>query len=285
MFFLKLFSRLPFPVLYFFSYLLFFTLFYLIRYRRNTSFNNIRNSFPELTNKEIKTIQKKAYRNICDSFFEMIKTYSIEEKELRSRVILEDIENLASIIDNKQSALLLTAHTAPAEWVGQALHLQLGCHIDPVYKPAHSRIVDRFIFAARSRYQATPIPYKNLAKDIITRKNVTRCIAILADLSPRRREKTINLNFLNQPTRFFLSVERIAKLTGTAIFFVGVRRTKRGYYRATIRKICDHPGELNNNEITKIYARYTEEIIMHNPDAWLWTHRRWKHAANLESAS
>lgn len=282
---LKLLSKLPFPVLYFFSSLLSLVLYYLIRYRRKTSFNNIRNSFPEISNSEITKIQKKAYRNICDSFFEIIKTYSISEEELCNRVILENIESVANVINKEQSALLLTAHTAPTEWIGQALHLQLGCPIDPVYKPAHSKIIDRFIFAARSRYQATPIPYKKLAKDIITRKNVTRCIAILADLSPRRREKVINLNFLNQSTRFFLSVERIAKLAGTPVFFVSVLRTKRGYYQATVRKICDRPGELNNNEITKIYAQYTEEAIMHKPDAWLWTHRRWKHSASAENPS
>lgn len=278
MVFFKLLSKLPFSLLYSFSSALSFVLYYLIRYRRKTSYDNIRNSFPDKTPKQLEEIQKQAYRNISDSFFEIIKTHNISEKELRDRVTLNNIGSVASVINNDQSALLLTAHTAPTEWIGQALHLQLACYIDPVYKPAHSKIIDRFIFTARSRYQATPIPYKNLAKDIIKRKNVTRCIAILADLSPRRREKSINLNFLNQPTRFFRSVERIANLADTPVFFVAVQRTKRGYYQATIRKICDQPGELNNNELTKIYAQYTEELIMHKPDAWLWTHRRWKHS-------
>lgn len=278
MVFFKLLSKLPLSLLYSFSNALSFVVYYLIRYRRKISYNNIRNSFPDKTNKQIKKIQKQAYRNISDSFFEMIKTYNISEKELRSRVALNNIASVASVINNGQSALLLTAHTAPTEWIGQALHLQLACNIDPVYKPAHSKIVDRFIFAARSRYQATPIAYKNLAKDIIKRKNVTRCIAILADLSPRRREKTIDLNFLNQPTRFFQSVEKIAKLADSPVFYVAVQRTKRGYYQATIRKICDLPGELSKDELTKIYAQFTEDLIMHKPDAWLWTHRRWKHS-------
>ena len=277
MFILKLLSRLPLSISYVFSNGLSFILYYIARYRREISYNNIRNSFPELKSNEIIEIQKKAYRNICDSFFEMIKTYSISEKELRSRVVLNNIDSAASIINDNQSVLLLTAHTAPTEWIGQALHLQLGCYIDPVYKPIHSRLADRFIFTARSRYHATPIPYKNLARDIIKRKNVVRCIAILADLGPRRREKSINLNFLNQPTRFFSSIERIAQLADTPVFYVAVQRMKRGYYQANISKICDQPSKLKKNELTKLYAQFTEQVIMNKPDAWLWTHRRWKH--------
>jgi len=220
-----------------------------------------------------------AYRCLTDTFFELIKAYSISEKELRARVTIDNFDNIATFINNNQPVLLLGAHTAPAEWIGQAGHLHLGCYIDPVYKPAHSKLIDRFLFAVRSRYESTPIPYKNLAKDIVARKNVKRCVGILADLAPRRREQVLNVDFLNQSTRFFLSIERIAKLADMPVFFIAAKCVRRGHYKLTIHKLCEHPHELDAGELTRKYAQCVEELIQQKPEAWLWTHRRWKHAA------
>ena len=281
MIFYKSLSRFPLPLLYTLSWVFSFFLFHLLRYRRTTSFNNIRNSFPKLEKKEIIKIQRQAYRNICDSFFELVKSYDISSVELQSRVTVHNIESLKSAFNNNQSVLLLSAHTAPTEWVAQALHLQLDCFIDPVYKPAHSSTVDRFVFAARSRYSATPIPYKKLAKDIVRRANVRRGVAILADLAPRRREQSITLKFLNQPTRFFLSLERIARLANTPVFFIGIKRISKGRYEATAHKLCDQPSHLQDDELIKQYAQHVENMIKQNPADWLWTHRRWKHSVGL----
>ena len=179
--------------------------------------------------------------------------------------------------------MLLSAHTAPTEWIAQALHLHLECYIDPVYKPAHSNNVDRFVFAIRSRYGAAPIPYKKLAKDIVKRKTVRRCVAILADLAPRRREQSITLNFLNQPTRFFLSLERIARLADTPVFFIAIKRISKGHYEATVHKLCDQPSRLKDDELIIQYAQHVEALIKENPADWLWTHRRWKHSEYAEN--
>ena len=236
-----------------------------------------------MNNQEVVKIQKQAYRNICDSFFELIKSYDINSKELLSRVTIRNIESIKSVVSKDQSVLLLSAHTAPTEWIAQALHLHLDCYVDPVYKPAHSNTADRFIFAIRSRYDAAPIPYKKLAKDIVKRKMVKRCVAMLADLAPRRREQTITLNFLNQPTRFFLSLERIARLADTPVFFIGIKRIAKGHYEATVHKMCEQPSQLQDDELIKQYAQHVENVIKLSPADWLWTHRRWKHPANFSN--
>lgn len=275
--FFKLLSCLPLCVLYLLSSVLSLFLYHVIRYRRKVSFTNIANSFPEKTPKQVKEIQKRAYCYISDSFFELIKAYSISEQELRSRVIIKNIELIKQIVNQGHSALLLSAHTAPTEWIAQMLHIELGCYIDPVYKPAHSKSSDRFIFAIRSRYQGSPIPYKRLGKDIVARKNVQRCIAMLADLAPRRREQALNLQFLNQSTRFYLSIERVAKLADMPIFFIAIEQVRRGHYLATVYVLCEHPDKLATDELTTRYAGYVETMIRNKPEAWLWTHRRWKH--------
>ncbi len=285
MYFFKLLSKLPLRVLHVISSICAFFIFHVFRYRRSISFDNISNSFPQKTRQEIKSIQRMAYRHLTDTFFEMIKAYSLTEDELHSRVTLSNTEEIKSYLSSGKSIFLLTAHTAPVEWAGYALRLGLDTYIDPVYKPVHSKILDRFVFDARSRFDCSPVPYKQLAKDIVLRKNVTRCIAMLADLEPRSRDQIININFLNRPTRFFLSSERIAKLAGIPVFFVAVKRIKRGYYQIDLKKLCDNPTELDSELLTRTYSKCVEELILQRPEAWLWTHKRWKHIAKTRSQS
>jgi KDO2-lipid IV(A) lauroyltransferase len=35
---------------------------------------------------------------------------------------------------------------------------------------------------------------------------------------------------------------------------------------------------LPEGELTRKYVRWLESVIREEPDMWLWSHRRWKHA-------
>ena len=58
MFFLKLLSRLPFPILYAFSDFLFVVSYYIVGYRIKVVRKNLRNSFPEKSTAELKKIEQ-----------------------------------------------------------------------------------------------------------------------------------------------------------------------------------------------------------------------------------
>jgi KDO2-lipid IV(A) lauroyltransferase len=277
MFIYKAISKLPFSTLYFLSGVTSFILFHIVRYRRSICYQNIRLSFPEKTEQQIQYIQKCAYRHITDIFLETIKAKTISDSEIEARVTLVGFEEIQHLLQNDKSVFMLTAHTAPAEWVLFAAHLKYNFVIDPVYKPIHSKSLDKFIFSMRSRHQCTPIPYKKLAKDVILRKSAKRSIAMLADLEPRSRDQSLEIKFLNQPTRFFLGSEKIIKLTRLPTFFIAIKKITRGHYQAKAIRLSLNPKNLDPNLLTEKYASCVEELILSNPSSWLWTHKRWKH--------
>ena len=61
-----------------------------------------------------------------------------------------------------------------------------------------------------------------------------------------------------------------------AVFFLDVRRLRRGYYEAEFRLITHTPEQYADFEITDIYHRMLEETIRRQPELWLWSHNRWK---------
>ena len=276
MFLLKAISRLPFSVTYVISNIVSFFIYNIIRYRRSISYENLSRSFPDKTKTEILKIQKASYNYLTDTFFEICKEYHLPQSELTSRVILENFSEPRKILASGQPIIFLTAHTGPVEWLAHAASVNLNVPLDPAYKPIHNKTIDKFIFSIRSRYRATPIPYKTLAKDFLYRKNVVRAVGILADLEPRSRDQAVLLDFLNQQTSFFLGVERVARMFNMPVFFAALKCTQRGYYTATSQCLSMKPKELEPEQLTQKYAQCIESLIVENPHAWLWTHRRWK---------
>src|SRR4051812_37288239 len=92
-------SLLPFPILYGISNGLYVVFYYGIGYRKKIVLQNIRNSFPEKSEKEHKEICKKFYKHFCDLILESIKTFTISEKQVRKRVVCKNPELINKYYD------------------------------------------------------------------------------------------------------------------------------------------------------------------------------------------
>ena len=77
--------------------------------------------------------------------------------------------------------------------------------------------------------------------------------------------------------------EKIIKHYGYEAFYLDVRRTRRGYYEAEFVKMHEAPSSLPDFELTALYFKHLERAIMRQPELYLWTHRRFKHAVKMES--
>jgi KDO2-lipid IV(A) lauroyltransferase len=130
----------------------------------------------------------------------------------------------------------------------------------------------------RSRFGARPVPMKDVLKSIIRQKEKVRIIAMVADQTPPEAEIQYFTIFFNQNTPFFVGGDKLSKYMNAPVFFVDMRRVKRGYYEIEFISL----GTSTYNEqgayaITERYARKLEERIKSAPQDWLWSHKRWKH--------
>jgi len=72
-------TLLPLSVLYIFSDFLYLVLYYFPSYRRKVVANNLKNSFPDKSEQEIKCIEKKFYKHLADLFIETFKLTHISK--------------------------------------------------------------------------------------------------------------------------------------------------------------------------------------------------------------
>lgn len=103
---------------------------------------NLRNSFPEKSEKELRIIMRKFYCHFCDVVVEGLKSFSISEKQLQKRVEAVNTELLEKYYRLNKSVILCTGHYGNWEWPAVAFirhssHKALG-----IYLPLKSKFFD-----------------------------------------------------------------------------------------------------------------------------------------------
>lgn len=276
MFLLRLLSGLPFWVLYGISNFLFFISYRLLKYRRHVVWSNLKNSFPEKSDNELKKIERNFYSNLCDYGVETLKLLTIDKNELSNRMKWKNPELLQPFLEKKQSVILLASHQFNWEWLLVSGSINLPLPLDFVYQKQSSKLFDEFMDASRTRFGAYAIERAQTGREAIRRKGITRAVSIVADQFPTF-EKKYWTNFLSQETAFFFGINQLPALTQYPVFFAFVIKIKRGYYTAELIPVANPPFKKESNEVINQYVQVTEKRIRAHPDNWLWSHARWKH--------
>jgi len=280
---LKLLSRFPLSVLYALADCLYVLVYHVWRFRRKLSLSNLSNSFPDKSAQELEQIARQAYRNACNMIAEVLKGAVMSEQELRGRVRILNIDVLARFTQAGQSVIMLASHHCNWEWLLIASCLEPGVHVDAVYKPLRVAAIDRFMVEMRSRFGGNPIPVKDFLAAVLRRRGTARVLALVADQTPPWDEDKHWTRFLNQDTAFFVGADRIARIMRAPVFFVGMRRVRRGYYEARLQLLAEPPYSGASADIVERYARAAEAHITQYPADWLWMYRKWKYKKPLSA--
>ena len=279
MLFFKYFSKLPFFVLYGISDFAYFIIYRVVGYRKKVVFENLRNSFPEKTESEIKQIAKDFYKHIADLFIEFLKGYSISKDEISNRVKIVNLDVIKNYTDKNQSIIIVTGHISNWEWLLHPLNLS-GIPMDIVYQKLSSPLFNKLTLFIRSRFTITPLIEKqDTLRKTVDRKDLTRALVLGSDQSPQNWKSAYWTTFLNQDSGFFNGTEKIARKFNYPVIFSEMRRMKRGFYEIEFSEITN-PTEFQNlptGQITERFVRILEQSIHKYPSDYLWSHRRWKH--------
>ena len=276
LFFIWLIYLMPFRLMYCFSDFLYLLFFYVVKYRKKVVYQNIRSSFPEKTEIEINKIVKNFYKNLCDIILEGIKGFKISKKQLLKRHKLINPEFLDYYFEKGQSVIGSCAHYSNWEWGSLSGGLQTKFKLLGFYKPLSNKYVDSLLKKSRAKCGAELISILDTYKTFQKNKDGVAAYLLVSDQSPSNHKKAIWIDFLNHETACLHGIEKYAKMFNYPVLYINIYRVKRGYYELKMEKIVENPSEYEEGEITKLYMKHLEKIILNNPSDWLWSHRRWK---------
>ncbi|MCE5348076.1 MAG: lysophospholipid acyltransferase family protein [Bacteroidales bacterium] len=277
-------SLLPLRIMYIVSDFIYLLLYYFPSYRRKITAENLKNSFPEKNEKELKCIEKKFYHHLADLFIEDFKLIHMSSAQLEKRCVFTNTEIIHKLFDENRDVAAIMGHYGNWEWL-VTLPMHSKYKFISIYKPIQNKLFDRFMNNVRTRYGMHTTPMSHIIKQIINDRNnnIRTFSSFISDQSPVKEDIKYRMPFLNQDTPVYLGAEKIALKYDMAVVFINVQKVKRGYYTATIELLFDHTKGLPEHLITETHVKRLEEIIREKPEYWLWSHRRWKHKRQVEN--
>jgi KDO2-lipid IV(A) lauroyltransferase len=276
----------PFWLLHLKSYCVYLLVYYVVGYRKKVVTDNLKKSFPEKTEDEIKKITRQFYLHFCDVIFETIKLLTISRQTFKKHFVYEEsaLKAFTYFEGKQQSVIGIMGHCGNWEWGAISYPTYFKHLMTGVYHPLSNINFERLMVNLRSRFGSNIIPMKQVYKEllILREKKTPTVLGLIADQTPPP-ESAYWTVFLNQDTPVFNGAEKIAKKFNYPVVYVGVKKIKRGYYSMDATVITENPKELADGVISELHTKALEKNILSQPYIWLWSHRRWKHKKPFKS--
>ena len=236
---------------------------------------NLTNSFPDKSPKEIKALQNQFYRHFCDIMLESFKIFSISKKDALERFKVLNPEILKPYFDQGRSVIIAGGHYNNWEMLAVGLDSYIDHQSVAIYHRLGNKFMNGKALQSRERYGLKMISRQEV-KDYFAQENELTATVFGADQSPSIAKKVYWMEFLNQETAVMFGVEKFALEKNSPVIFGGIDKVKRGHYEFTMEVLIDDPSKCTHGEITEAHTKRLEKQILADPQYWLWSHKRWK---------
>lgn len=272
-------SLFPLRGLYLLSDILAWLAHSVVRYRRGVVRSNLMSAFPEKDISEIKKIEKGFYRFLGDYFVETVKLTTMSERQMRRRLEVIGAEEINATMKNGKSCTLLLGHYCNWEWVSSLpIHFNKDATCVQIYHPLENKGANEAFLRLRNHFGATSVSMDETLPFLIKCKKEGRptVTGYIADQAPLFNSIHLWVDFLNHETPVFTGPERISKFLKAEVFYVDIKRPRRGYYTLHFRRMTSDASTSRDFEVTRHYYALLQDSIEHAPQYWLWSHKRWK---------
>lgn len=274
-----LFSLLPFRVHYLMSDFIYLILYRLIGYRLWVVRGNLESSFPEKSTEELRQIERRFYHSLCDYFVETVKLMTMSAEQMRRHMVFKGTREVEACVADGQSCAVYLGHLFNWEWITSLpFWVPREAQCGQLYHALENPVFDRLFLQLRQRWGAECIALVDILRKTVEykRRQQPTVIGYIGDQVPHWNNIHHWCQFLNHDTPVMTGAERIAVKNNQALFYIDMRRVRRGYYEAEFKLITRQPKTLREFESVDIYFQMLEQNIRRQPELWLWSHNRWK---------
>jgi KDO2-lipid IV(A) lauroyltransferase len=299
--FLYLVSLLPLWVLHRFSEVTYFFVYYLGGYRKSVVRENLLRAFPNHSDEQRMTIEKKFYAHFCDLIFETLKSFTLSKKSLQARCVYLTPEISDQLFAQGHDLMGVSSHLANWEWKGMALGYEFKQSTYVVYKPLSTAYLNQLVVRSRERFGSKLVAIKNLRSIFDEPHRSPIAIGLLSDQAPHDYSKAFEVDFFGRKTWVAAGAGVLTVQKNMQPVWGWMRRTGRSRYEWGLEVLKPEPpvggwtaSDLQQVErislahgltldqakyalsLTQLFTQKLEERIKMAPQDWLWSHRRWK---------
>ena len=236
---------------------------------------NLSNALVGLNSSQKQIIVKKMWNNYGKILAEYIFIKQFRNNlNFSNNIIIENQEELEKIKLNSKPVIFISGHFNNFELM--AMHIEKsGIDLAALYRHLNNKYLNPIMENIRKKY----ICKKQIKKGISGTKALLKyfkngtSIALMID---QRVSEGISCNFFNQKALTTTIPAQFVKKFNTKIVPIYIERLKENNFKIKIYKPCEFDKDDSIEKITIKLNKNLEEMILKNPEQWIWTHDRWK---------
>ena len=249
--------------------------------RRRAARINLKQAYPDLSNKEIDVLNKKSFRSLGIAIFDTGIAWFEKSSVLKKQCQIEGKEHLDQAIKNNTAVILLTGHFTTLE-IGARL---IGFYCDRyngVFKRAHNPLFNAIMAHYRSKFGDELIDNKNV-RGIIRglKKGHATWFAPDQDFGD---QDLVFTPFLGGIASTLTATAKMAKMTDAAVVpFYQVRlEDGKGYKLIILPALDNFPSDDIEADSARV-NKTIEKMVYDCPEQYLWSHKRFKTQADRKT--
>jgi len=236
--------------------------------------SNILKALPNLKQNEINKISISMWGNYGRILSEYVFIKDIRKSKIQNIIEVEGQEILEKIKKDNKPVIFVSGHFNNFELM--ALHIERsGINLAAVYRPLNNKFLNHIMEKIRKKY----ICKNQIKKGISGTRELLNCfknnisVALMID---QRVSQGIKSNFFKYEALTTTIPAQFARKYNCEIVPVYIERKNNFNFKLTIHKPIDYRVDDTIENITLKLNALLEEMILKNPDQWIWSHNRWK---------
>ena len=244
-------------------------------YRKKVIQANLNKCFPELPLAEKKALHQKYLGYLCEVLLQSLLGFVSTPKRLAHWQKFTAHNLLDQMANQSTNCFVVMGHTSNWEWAGLRAGMQQGLHMAAVYKPQSNTKIDRFLKITRRRFGTEMVAMSEVPR-FLAKKESPWCLTFIADQNPPK-ETAHWVDFFGTKTAFFSGWSRLAVRMKVPVLLAVPKDSGPWNRCMDFSLIYNGTEALPPEELTARFAHALEAQIRARPEAWLWSHKRWKH--------
>ena len=238
-------------------------------------FSNLKIAFPNIDENQKKQILKKMWFNYGKIFAEymFIKDFRHNEK-YSAKISIENKDVIEKIKKDNEQVIFISGHFNNFELMAMQIE-KLGIKLTALYRPLNNPYLNPIMEKIRKKYICKKQVKKGISgtKDLLLDFKDGSSIALMID---QRVSQGIRSNLFNKEALTTTIPAQFIKKFKIRIVPVHVERQRNNDFKIKFFEPVNFSNEESIETITFKLNKILEEMIIKNPEQWIWTHNRWK---------
>lgn len=245
--------------------------------RREVGADNLRATFPEMTESERRAILRATFRQIGRHVIDFLNFDAMSREQMMRLIDMEGGEHVERARAEGRGVMYFAGHYG--SWELQIIvHALRYAPITMIARRLDNPLLERLIERIRTRVGTRVLPRQGATRGLLRSLREGESVGMMIDQHISDRS-AIRIDFLGRPAATTTAIASLALRFDAPIIPVFALPQPGGRYRMVYEPPIEPPDDDDPDPVRTCTQRCTERLearIRAEPHLWLWMHRRWR---------